>query len=187
MYRKNLADRHRLAWLEAEQQNEYKDGRFAAVIDRLLEFEEAWIDQIRPPDIHHPLILPSCAFETRPPLGDVWSRSRKVRLGGEPLSELRALIESFKRLKSESLANNPRRWRDDVSRLFKFPHPNEYHAHVLPNAQRWKFTLKFSNGFHFDVSDARGRPFSVTDHSGAAHSFNRYTNVDPMGTVRGGD
>jgi hypothetical protein len=186
-YRNILADRHRLVWLEKSLQDEYLSGGFGMAIDRLIDFEVLWSDRVRPPDIHHPLMLPECAFSVEEPLDSIWLRARDARLGGEPLENVRSLLDSFKKAKLESAASQPNCWKDDQARLFKFPRPTVYHASPQPNSQRWKFAFKFPQGFHFDVSSAKGRPFSVTDCMGTTRAYLRWTNVDPLGSIRGGE
>ncbi len=150
------------------------------MVKSLIDFERRWRDSIRPGDLHSPLILPECSFETKGVLRETWSRAHNLRKGGlEQIDRVVRIIELFRRqhyLKG--------RWIDEEKRTFDQRGP--WHAIHVPDDRHWKFTFKVPEGFHYDVELERGGRFWLRDATGAVREFIEHTNVDCHGYVRGG-
>ncbi len=75
-------------------------------------------------------------------------------------------------------------WRDEKGLTFSRG-PNHGGLH-LPPWRRKKLTFNLPNGFHFDVRRGERRSFDICDELGRKHNFEKYTNIDPHGYLRGG-
>jgi hypothetical protein len=180
-YESSLLLRHRLVWLTPDDQREMEQGRFAARINELLAFEEAWQTRVRPADVRDALILPDRAFQARPPLSHLWKRSARVTsAGNETLEEIEAQRRAFREMYYRLAGDLRGRWLDEGRRVFEVPNPRDWHAHTVPASQRWKFSWRIPHGFHYDVTRERGGAFTVQDETGIPKQYATHVNIDPL-------
>jgi hypothetical protein len=179
--------RHRLVWLQPEDQKIYEMGQFQARLDQILDFEEQWIAAIKPNDRRGALILPHKAFEARYPLDQVWQRCQTIRLDDDgTLGDLMQQIRGFDGTYYRTGGIHAGTWIDEDSRCFKLAKPQEYHTHSIPENNRWKFTWRIPAGFHYDVTDIDGRGFKAMNEAGAYQTYRIRANIDPHNVHRGG-
>lgn len=168
---------HRATWLPRGLSGQYGKQKFLEAFDEIMDFEEEWRARIRP-RIASPLLLPETVFVAAPSVKDTWSRARNVN---RERDNLHAVEQTIGRFGSEH--RHPGCWRD--RRDLIFCHGPRHGSHGLPEWRRRKFTIRFPDGFHFDVRHFRNGNFHV--RAGAeTRRFTTYTNVDPHGFLRGG-
>lgn len=174
----HVYSRHRLVWVDSSVLKDYGTGRFEATVKSLIEFEELWRSSVRPPDVRSPLMLPECSFKPNGLLNQAWKRAQRVVADRDEINSVRALIVRFWH---EHYLQ--RCWIDAYD--LRFNYRGARHG-VIPAARRWKFAHELPEGFHFDVSADRGRPFLLRDEAGVVRKYTKYANVDCHGHVRGG-
>lgn len=187
-FAERVAFRHRLVWLQPEDQQIFASGHFQDRMDDLLAFEEEWIRSVKPKDRRSALILPNRAFEAREPLNRIWQRCNRARpSAGETIESLVGQIRGFDKAYHRRGGAFAGVWVDAESRCFKVAKSEEYHTHTVPENNRWKFTWRIPTGFHYDVTDADGRGLKVMDEMGRYQTYRIRANVDPHNYHRGGE
>ena len=176
-FRELVCRSHRATWLARELSRQYGRREFLKAFDEFMDFEEEWRARIRP-GIESPLLLPETVFVAESSVKDAWSRARNINRERDDLHAVEQTIRRFgDRHRSQGC------WHD--RRELIFCHGPHHGSHGLPEWRRRKFTFCFPEGFHFDVKHSRNRNFQVRSGSGM-RKFNKYTNVDPHGFLRGG-
>ena len=168
----------RVVWLTRDIVQNYGHKVFDDAIARTLSFESDWRKSIRP-SIDSPLLLPETAFSAETAVATMWRRATRVREDRDSLGAVANVIGRFRKLHRRT-----DKWRD-VENLTFARGPSHGGQH-LPGRRRMKLTLTLPGGFHFDVRHDANRAFSVRDESGQVLNFQRYTNIDPHGYIRGG-
>ncbi len=171
-YEKEVRFRHRLIWLDHSNLYSYPEEAWWLEIEERLRLESAWRTDVRPPNQHHALVLPSGTFVSA---RDPWTKAQRAQTDAE-LDQVRAEIRMFsERHRYQGF------WRDDNSLLFDSGGAQHGQA---PSGRRWKFTHQLPAGFHFDVQHEDGRSFSFMDADRIRQTFRDYANVDAHGNVR---
>lgn len=170
---------YRATWLPPGLSTGYGKPKFNTAIDDVLAFEERWRVSIRP-GVSSPLLLPETAFSADRSVKSVWDRARTVHQDRDSLSAVEQSLDRFDRLYRQN-----RGWRDTGDVEF-VRSPTPHGSHGIAPWQHNKLTFRLPVGTHFDVRHSRNRRFRISDQRGESHTFDRYTNIDPHGFVRGG-
>ena len=177
-FNSEMHDRHRLVWMARDTLGYYGSAKYTKMIEHHLEFELRWRDKLRPRGVDAAGILPERSFSPKT-CEDMWSRMRSVRLNKDNLDRVFALVRHFR-----DTHYGTGRWEDDRGLLFKVA--SDRHG-LNPPYGSFKFTYLLPEGFHYDVRRKIGnRGFTVEDVEGRSHQFRNYTNIDPHGSIRGG-
>ena len=169
---------YRVVWLQPDCAKNYGTPSFAQTLRRLLDFERAWREKIRP-NIDSPLLLPEGQFATRPNAKDVWKRTYRVCEEQDQLDDVAKMISRLRRHHRKSGG-----WQDTRGLLFS--QGPSHGGSDLPLWRRRKFTFRLPQGHHFDVSHRKERSFILEDADGNSVQYRQYANVDAFGYVRGG-
>ena len=174
-YEEEVRFRHRLVWLDHASLYGQSSDQWWREIEGRLRLEEAWRRDVRPPNQHHPLILPAETFASQRNPWTTAQRAETERTIARARSEIGDFLTAHR---------HHGVLRDDNALLFDSRGPQHGHA---PDDRRWKFTLQLPVGFHFDVRHEDGREFSILSADGTPQRFHQYTNVDAHGYIRGGE
>jgi hypothetical protein len=149
-------------------------------LNEVLEEETEWGISIKPKDIYSALLLPRSSFEPRTAGESVWALAEQYG-DRRHIEHVASTIEQFR----------TRHWLTKQAdghygRDLYFDNLGERHG-IADFPKNWKYSLRFEDGFHFDVSSARKRGFNLCDATGAIHNVinDEHLNVDPHGYVRG--
>ena len=175
----DMRDRFRLVWMRRETLNHFGSAQYSENLQALVDFEVQWRKMLRPRSVSEPSLLPETAFS---PIRckDMWERIRSINLKRDNLDRVVKLISHFRE-------THYRRgfWQDEKGLQFK--RAPESHG-PFPPYGRIKFSFKVPEGFHYNVQNARhNRGFTVIDAEGQVQPFNKYTNIDCHGSIRGGE
>ena len=174
-----MHDRHRLVWMARDTLRYYGSDEYTKMIQKHLDFERKWREKLRPGGVNAPGILPERSFSPKS-LKDMWSRMRSIRLNNDDLERVFSLVRHFRRTHYRS-----GRWEDDRGLQFKVA--SDRHG-SNPPCGRFKFTYQLPEGFHYDVRGKKENSgFTIEDIEGRSHRFRIYTNIDPHGSIRGGE
>ena len=168
----------RVVWLSRGIAQSYGAKAFDEAIGKALSFEDDWRRSLRP-SIDSPLLLPETAFSAEMGVADMWRRAMRVREDRDSIAAVANMIGRFRERHRRS-----EKWRD-VENLTFARGPSHGGQH-LPGWRRMKLTFRLPDGFHFDVRHDANRAFFVRNESGQALKFQRYTNIDAHGYIRGG-
>ena len=177
-FNSRMHDSHRLVWMARDTLIYYGSDEYTKMIENHLKFERRWRDTLRPRGVDAAGILPERSFSPKR-YEDMWSRMRSVHLNKDDLDRVFALVRHFR-----DTHYGAGQWEDD--RGLRFEAASVRHASNPPYG-RFKFTYLLPEGFHYDVKGTKSnRGFTITDAEGRSHQFLRYTNIDPHGSIRGG-
>ncbi len=177
-FNRRMHDRHRLVWMERDSLGYYGSAKYTKMIEDHLDFERRWRDKLRPRGVDAAGILPERSFSPKKSK-DMWSRMRSIHLSKDDLERVSTLVRHFR----ESHYSGGR-WEDNRGLQFKVA--SDRHGSNPPYGS-FKFTYRLPEGFHYDVRGNVGnRGFTIEDAEGQSHHFRRYTNIDPHGSIRGG-
>jgi hypothetical protein len=160
--------------------------QFVQALASDLAQEYDWSARIKPSNLSSPLLLPECSFASGSKHRDLW---RHASAYGDPnniigaekaINNFRNIYHRKVKLKSFSKYG----WVDEYERIYDQDGPR--HG-VAPFPRGWKYSYRIELGFHFDVTQAAGRQFVLSDANGKRHHVNGndHLNVDPHGYVRG--
>jgi hypothetical protein len=165
-----------------------------------LDFEDAWRALVRPRDVSHQLVLPQGTFlpekagnnhlpadrNSREYL--FWDRARQTCVDYDSdLNRIKAHCDKVERrdFKSGRQRNMFARGYEDKSGR-RFVYNGERHGGVQCQRDAFKFTLFLDDGFHYDVSDSKGGPVSLSDRDRRECKavVGKHLNVSAYGYVR---
>jgi len=167
-------------------------GPFVEMLRAALAEEDEWAARVQPHSFNSPLMLPEYSFRCSAPHTSLWKRS--MSYGDRdcvPSAEkaIRAFENTYYRRVEFQPIGQPRRaqrkWADDIDLIF---HDQGERHGVAPPPRDWKYSYQIAQGFHFDVTQAHQRPFSLTDAEGVVHRVPskehlKHINLDPHGFV----
>jgi hypothetical protein len=172
--------RHRVMWMDRSYLRVYGTPKFDDYIQAVSDFESEWRLSLRPLAVKDALMLPECAFVAASEVRELWRRSQVVSPSRDNIPAVTKLAEKFSAAHLRAAT-----WIDEREKCFSYA--GKRHADHVVDALTWKFTFKIPDGFHFDVKNQRDRAFNITNHAGDTFRFNKYTNCDCHGVLRGGD
>lgn len=156
--------------------------QFMSVIKQEAIFEMEWRKSLRPKDQWSPLLLPQSVFTSKIG-GMLWDEAAAVgptSIGAtREIDRVRRFADCFVEAHKQH-----GEWLDAKDLKFKI---GERHAHPPEEVWMWKFSWRVQDGFHYDVTHARGHGFNVTDSwDSTRHSIrnNWYINIDCHGRCR---
>jgi hypothetical protein len=176
----------RFRWLHASYL-EYLPHRldvFQARLEVEAGFESEWRRLVQPEDTGSPLLLPECAF-TPKEYPKIWKEAAEVdpaRPNADPVEALRRVerqIGGFRQIHRREGY-----WLDQRELRFNFTGPR--HGRPVDDLWYWRYSWRVPDGFHFDVSQAKGREFYIVDRNGVRHTVpaKAYINLDCHGRRR---
>ena len=178
-FNSEMRDRHRLVWMTRDTLNDYGSDAYTQMIENHLDFERKWRNELRPQGVDAAGILPEKSFSPKK-YKDMWSRMRSVRLNKDDVERVSTLVRGFRETHYFK-----GRWED--SRGLRFKVATDRHG-LNPPCGSFKFTFQLPDGFHYDVSgESARRGFTIEDSEGQLRQFRHYTNIDPHGSIRGGN
>jgi hypothetical protein len=174
----------RFRWLDTSSLSYISNEtpKYVEDFNRILQEEETWFSTVKPTDVLSPLLLPQACFETDPRHSDIWDLAEQYGDTGNIIGSGRA-IQMFRDRHWQPCSVGGRRWTDTYDRIFD--HSGPRHA-LAPFPRDWKYSFRIPSGFHFDVTVAHGRRFSLYDCNGVQHGAvaGGHINIDPHGHVR---
>ena len=178
-FNQEMRNRHRLVWMDRATLRNFGSERYTETLEKHVEFESQWRNKIRPRNTSAAPLLPETSFVPKS-RRDMWRRIRAVCLNNDDLGRVKGLIDDFRQIHYKRGGY----WEDDRGIQFKVD-PGRHGS--FPPYGRFKFTFCVPEGFHYDVGNSRqNRGFSVNNAEGVICQFDRYTNIDCHGSVRGG-
>jgi len=160
---------------------------FISSLNKVLEEEEYWAENIKPTGVADALILPKQSFRTRAPHSNLWEECEAYGNRAIAAAFVRHL-EAFRQAYNKRSMGEGNKfvhwWTDDDDLVFK--HRGAPHG-IAPFPRDWKYSMKLAAGFHYDVQSGKNRPYGVIDSSGETHrrAGDKHVNLDAHGYVRG--
>ena len=146
--------------------------------------EVEWAARVKPSDLDSPLLLPKCSFEPEHKCRDLW---RHASAYGDPMNIVGAekAIKGFKNThlrKVKLRDHHTYKWVDQGDKIYSQDGPRHGSAQF---PRGWKYSYRIEPCFHYDVTHAAGRRFSLHDANGIRNQVNPndHLNVDPHGYV----
>lgn len=171
----------RFAWLDTKLLSHVPHNIPALIsgLNLLLEQEEVWADLVRPSRTDSPLLLPSCTFITSHET--LWA---KAELFGDS-QMIRSAADAVSRFHDDHWRPTdagPRRWTDDTKLIFDHSGPRH---RVAPFPRSWKYSFRIPDGFHYDVTAAHGKGFTLCGIDGYPQTTHKggHLNIDPHGHI----
>lgn len=155
-----------------------------AALDQAIAFEQRWCSVVRPPDLHHPLLLPPIAFVPVKDLRDFW---RQCNCYGDTamLDAANSAIQKFRGVHRKSEGGLAAFWQDSGDRRFVIDPARHARAPAeRAGVRRFRFCYEVPNGFHYDVTHRSEGRFTLNTPEGPHAGIVR-ANVDPWGSTRG--
>jgi hypothetical protein len=152
-------------------------------LHRLISLDEIWLEKLSPKDLRHALLLPPEFFATHPKTTDFWRRCDVYSLALIADSEQLLLAVEQHHRKPDGIGG--RSWVDNRARRFRIdPSRHGRSANDRSQSKSYRFCYEIPAGFHYDVTDENGRPFTVK--IGNQNESIMHCNVTPWGMVRRG-
>ncbi len=179
----------RLVWSTKEHAESFGNASFDQELERILGLEFLWRENIRPDDIKSPLMLPDACFSAAAGLETMWRRASRAHSADEIL-QTGTLIDNFRETYHKDYEDRSgKRIPAYISAshlAFKFPKTADYHGVADDWRHRRKYTREIPRGFHYDVCHKRDQAFRLRV-SGREYVVKKYINIDPYGSLRGGE
>lgn len=179
----------RFRWLSAQQVTDGMRERFldwVGMMQPVLEEEEDWSERVKPSACEDALMLPQSSFK-RGNQFDIWGASEAYN-DPHAVNNAEAAIERFARqhwkpISEEGYHARRCEWIDDNS--LSFDHRGDRHASA-PHPRNWKYSYKYEDGFHYDVSHSAKRRFTLNGmKSSKSAPKDQHINIDCHGYFRG--
>ena len=182
-FEREIVAQHRLVWVDKDVATGWGSAESDKRLHELAAFELEWRALIRPRGVSSPLMLPESAFKAKRAVSPMWAKAQRVQIDRDTLETVAILVNRFRQ--SHRQADQKNAWKDTGGRLFAGPRPEHWHGDY-PSNRRRKFTFLIPQGFHYDVTKARGGTFAITDQAGRRQPAGQHINVDCHGHLRRG-
>lgn len=182
--RQHIKPFFRFRWFEGKFLSMiYKpDKELILKILEIIQEEEYWRHNIKPNNVHHPLLLPKDSFNSQCKCKLLW----EICDAYGDINNMRDAarkIKIFTNTYQHRMNDGGRGWKDTNNLLFDPNGPQ--HANAT-DWHRWKYSFQLPDGFHYDVNHERKQAFQIRDAKGIMHPApaGHHLNIDPHGHIR---